>query len=303
MAAVELPRGWHEARFPVMASAAHVIVHGPAALVADAEDRLRDLEMRWSRFVPHSEIARCNAASGRWCRVSSPTRLLLERSRQGWLATDGAFDPTVLVAVRAWRGETDETPRPAPGLGALEVDASSGAARMPQGVAFDPGGIGKGLAADLVAAETIAAGATAVLVNVGGDLRAIGEAPFAGGWGIEIEVDGSLGLAAIDAGGVATSSPAARTGSGPHGAWRHLIDPMSGASHAAGVTTATVVAPEAWLAEVWTKVPLQRGARAGVIAAGAAGVAALAGTASGCVHVNRRMAALLHGVRVVEEER
>ncbi len=58
---------------------------------------------------------------------------------------------------------------------------------MPFGVGFDPGGIGKGLAADLVASELIELGAEGVCVNVGGDLRVIGDAPDGAAWRVEVE--------------------------------------------------------------------------------------------------------------------
>lgn len=48
---------------------------------------------------------------------------------------------------------------------------------------IDLGGIGKGYAADLIAAELIAAGAEGVSVNLGGDLRVAGVAPGAQPWG------------------------------------------------------------------------------------------------------------------------
>ena len=52
---------------------------------------------------------------------------------------------------------------------------------IPIGIGFDAGGIGKGLAADLVATELIAEGVGGVCVNIGGDLRVIGESPSGDG--------------------------------------------------------------------------------------------------------------------------
>ena len=58
-----------EARFPVMGTTAHVVVvaddGGDAdALVETAAARLDELEARWSRFLPTSEVSRLNAAGG-----------------------------------------------------------------------------------------------------------------------------------------------------------------------------------------------------------------------------------------------
>src|SRR5204862_328066 len=59
--------------------------------------------------------------------------------------------------------------------------------RLPAGTGFDPGGIGKGLAADMVVAETMAAGAAGVCVNLGGDLRVTGLDPTDAAWTVAVE--------------------------------------------------------------------------------------------------------------------
>ena len=95
-----------ELEFRVMGTDAHVIVVGSdarharrAALVA--RDRLHELEARWSRFLPDSEVSRLNAASGVPVVVSSDTLGLVERAVEGWRRTHGSFDPTVLDALVA----------------------------------------------------------------------------------------------------------------------------------------------------------------------------------------------------------
>src|SRR5205814_4638480 len=69
----------------------------------------------------------------------------------------------------------DTTSPLAAGAAGIEIDGDR--VRLPAGVGFDPGGIGKGLAADLVVAEALAAGAAGACVNLGGDLRVAGEPP------------------------------------------------------------------------------------------------------------------------------
>jgi thiamine biosynthesis lipoprotein len=122
---------------------------------------------------------------------------------------------------------------------------------MPPGTGFDPGGLGKGLAADLVVAQLLAEGATGACVNLGGDLRAEGGGP----WTVDVAdpFDGDhppIVRLSFDAGGVATSSTLRR-------AWRqgdvrrhHLIDPVSGRPADTGVVAVTVLTGEAWRAEV-----------------------------------------------------
>src|SRR5690349_20426127 len=90
-----------ERRAPVMGTTAHVVVVGDARLVETAFARLSDLERRWSRFLPTSELSRLNTHPGLHVVVSPETLLLVQRSIAGWQRTGGLFDPTVLPALRA----------------------------------------------------------------------------------------------------------------------------------------------------------------------------------------------------------
>ncbi len=129
---------------------------------------------------------------------------------------------------------------------------------LPPGVGFDPGGIGKGYAADLLSQELLSHGAAGVCVNVGGDLRVHGEGPGrgAGAWtiGIEHPLDPkATELIGLRSGAVATSSRTRRTWGPSDDRRHHLIDPRTGLSARTGLLSATVVAAEGWQAEVVAK--------------------------------------------------
>ena len=85
-----------ETRFRAMGTDVHVIVHGPLELVQLAREVVDDLERRWSRFLPDSEVSELNRRAGSWVAVSPATVELVGRAVEGWRATDGAYDPTVL---------------------------------------------------------------------------------------------------------------------------------------------------------------------------------------------------------------
>ena len=99
-----------DALFAVMGATADVtIVGGPRALLEVARGRLTDLERRWSRFIPTSEVSRLNRAGGVPVRVSSETRLLVQRALDGHSVTGDRFDPTLLGAIlRAGYAESFE---------------------------------------------------------------------------------------------------------------------------------------------------------------------------------------------------
>ncbi|MGZ8727027.1 MAG: FAD:protein FMN transferase, partial [Aeromicrobium sp.] len=91
-----------ELTFRVMASAAHVILVDPAQGAEDyARSRLEELERRWSRFLPGSDISRLNTTSEALVLVSSDTIDLLATMRQAWRLSDGRYDPTMLSAINA----------------------------------------------------------------------------------------------------------------------------------------------------------------------------------------------------------
>jgi thiamine biosynthesis lipoprotein len=258
-----------EVRFRAMGSDCHVVVVGDPALLDVARGRVEDLERRWSRFRPDSEVSGLNAAGGTYRVVSAETCELVRRAVDGWRRTGGAFDPTVLGdVVRAGYDRTYAAVAASPGPGAsalhrgcagIEVDAVTRTVRLPRGTGFDPGGIGKGLAADLVVGELLAAGADGACVNVGGDVRAEGAPPDGLRWSVAVEHPGATGpvaVVALAAGAVATSTVRLRTWVVSGVARHHLVDPRTGTSYDGPVASVSVVARESAWAEVVTKAAL-----------------------------------------------
>jgi thiamine biosynthesis lipoprotein len=176
-----------------------------------------------------------------------------------------------------------------PGCAGVELDHVVRAVRLPRGVALDLGGIGKGTAADEVSAELLDAGVpgvTGVLVNLGGDLRARGEAPQPHGWVVAVDdplETGRTGLLALAEGAVATSTKLRRTWTRGERSLHHLIDPRTGAPAESGVASVTVVAGEAWRAEVLAKAAFVAGPADGRALLEGAGVTGLLVTDDGDV--------------------
>ncbi len=303
-----------------------VVVGGSPRLVDQALDRIEQLEGRWSRFRPDSEISRLNACAGRPLRVSSDTVELIERATAAWRLSGGAFDPTVLgPMLRAGYDRTfDELDESRPGsaappgspldpgrlgIGAADIRVDGDLVALPHGTGFDPGGIGKGLAADLVVAELLAAGAAGACVNLGGDVRVAGIGPVGTeSWTIGVWHPAQpdplvrIGLAG---GAVATSTTLLRRwhardedgdGRDQHGGGRvrhHLIDPRSGLPSDTDLELATVVAAEAWVAEVLAKSVILRGSAHPFDVVDATAAQALAVDRLGRVQVTEGLAAYL----------
>lgn len=257
--------------FFAMGGEATVAIVGPGHLHALARDRIADLERKWSRFDPTSEISRLNADRGNSLMVSADTRALVRHAVEAWRSTVGAFDPSLLDAIVSW-GYDRTLPevgarrrptacQPSPGLASVVIDEVAGTVDL-GGVGFDPGGIGKGLAADLVAEELISAGAERALVSIGGDLRVAGELAEPG-FVVGIEDPGAseqdLLRVGVVGGGLATSSDRRRRWRAEPVDAHHLFDPQTGAPAPTALTGVTVLAGAAWWAEVLTKAVLVGG--------------------------------------------
>jgi thiamine biosynthesis lipoprotein len=279
-----------------MGSDAHVIVMGgPVHLIDRAISMIDDLERRWSRFLDDSETSDLNAHAGSFVAVSGWTVTLIERALEAWRLTGGAFEPTVLGAmVRAGYDQSFELLGPTPaaghsllGIGVADIEIEGDHVRLPAGTGFDPGGIGKGLAADLVCAELMAAGAEGVCINLGGDVRVAGVGPGKMGWTVAVEHPWSaepLVLLGVADGAVATSTTLRRRWQTDGQTRHHLIDPQTGLPSDTDLTLTSVVAGEAWVAEVLAKAVLLAGSAHPFDIIGGTGAQALAVDAEGRVH-------------------
>jgi thiamine biosynthesis lipoprotein len=250
---------------------------------AEARALLDSLDARWSRFAPGSDVAALAGDGRRAVHAHPHVRALVRAGAWAGRASGGLVDITLADELaqagyahdwrRRERAALPEALAAAPRRAraaahpeqrwrALGVDEAAGTVHRPPGVALDSGGLGKGLAADLVAQRLTG---LRYVVDVGGDL-AIGH----GGRGpMEIAVeDPCTGAVAhrlsVAAGGVATSGIHRRLWFGADGRpAHHLLDPATGRPAWTGLISATAVADSALQAEVLAKVALLAGPEGG----------------------------------------
>jgi len=255
-----------ELKFRVMASDAHVILVDPAPGAEDyARRRLDELERRWSRFLPDSDVSRLNTTPEALLLVSSDTVALVAAMKEAWRVTGGRYDPTMLEAIVAVGYATSidgsgrashmaRLPRRRSTITDVTVDPATAVVTLPAGVGLDPGGIGKGLGADLVVTELLDAGTGGALVGVGGDLAAAGTPPTADGWHVAVrdplDPTRELTTFALEAGGVATSSTLSRTWLQEGRRRHHALDPLTHTCATTDLAAVTVIARAGWEAEV-----------------------------------------------------
>jgi thiamine biosynthesis lipoprotein len=221
----------------------------PLAL-AVAEALLRRMHAALTRFDQRSELCRLNADPRATVPASALVRRLAAAVPYAGALSGGLVDATVEPALAPQRTLPEGEPRPAtadPEQRWAQVSVDADAVSRPPGVALDSGGLGKGLAADLVADRLRALPSWAVEclgdVRIGGASRPL---RIAGPWDDEVLTE----LTLTD--GAAATSGVTRRG------W-HLIDPGTGDPARTGIVQATALAPTALEAEVRAKAALLAG--------------------------------------------
>lgn len=254
----------------------HVSVVAPADR-PEAVFLVRDLFDEWeaalSRFRPESELSRVNGAAGRLVHVSPLFEDVLRQSLAAAEATDGLFDPTLLVQlVDAGYDRTfEELPpdRAAPSTAAepvpggawrgVELDEDRHLVRLPADIGLDFGGIAKGMAVDEAVGRAVRAGIGPIGVEAGGDLAVHGLPDGTARWPIAIELPAGARTVGLDHGALATSSIARRRWTVGGAERHHLIDPRTGLPVQNDLRSVSVAASTCRQAEVAAKAALVLG--------------------------------------------
>ena len=230
-----------------------------------------DIDRELSSWKSDSALAAVNRAAGTGQPVplSPAFAKVLGAALAMCKASDGAFNPLIGPVMLAW-GFNGADPRPAqPGDAELNAaaaladwravtltsQAGSAAVSLPAaGMRLDLGAIAKGYAVDLAWERLKAAGHTNLLIDLGGNLRAIGEAaPGRGGWRTGVRnpfaKDDLIGMFLMrDGEAVATSGNYERFVEIGGVRYAHIMDSRTG-KPVTGMAGTTVIAPDAMTAD------------------------------------------------------
>lgn len=249
---------------PVMGTVADIaVVHRDERYAQAAIDaaiaELRHIDRTMTRFSDSSEIGRANLKAGSEpVSISPATALVLEEALRWAKASDGAFDPCLGRAVALWDvGHRSEPPAAVQvrGLAArrfyrsLEIGELAGKPAVFIGdrdAAIDLGGIAKGYAVDRAVEALRAFGIYSGLVNVGGDLYALGVSEDGDAWKVGIrnpdDPDGLVGVVEVSEAAVATSGDYVQYFQHGGRRFHHLLDPSTGEPRRAAMRSVTAKA-------------------------------------------------------------
>lgn len=248
----------------VMGTKASVTIYGlgesdAGRAASDAMGEMHRMENMMSVWKRDSELSRLNRESmGKPLRVSEELSLLVEKAIDFCGSTDGAFDITTGPLIELWGFRAGEPAIPddgdiekaagKTGCHMVRVDSLTREITLEPGTELDLSGIAKGYSVDRCAAVLRELGIESALINLGGNILAIGSPPGKEGWKIGIRDPlGSrniVGTIVLRNAAVATSGNYENFLEVGDDRYGHIIDPRTGYP-CGDVLSVTVMAPDA----------------------------------------------------------
>ncbi|MDO4621020.1 MAG: FAD:protein FMN transferase [Lachnospiraceae bacterium] len=236
-----------------------ITVYGDQAeeLAEKAKKEVQRLDSLLSTGNPESEVGKINAGGGGV--LSEDGQYLMKRSLELWKETDGAFDLTVYPLMELW-GFTDSSFKvPSDddlkkaltlvGSDMVKFDEATGETAFAiEGMKIDFGGIAKGYASSQVVSLLREAGAEHAMVNLGGNVQALGGKPDGSDWRIGVRMpDGTndiMCVLSIRDCAVITSGGYERFFEEGGKTYHHILDPKTGRPADNSLLSVTVVSED-----------------------------------------------------------
>ncbi len=222
--------------------------------LAEVSARINTLERELSVTIPESDISRVNSADGQPVKLCEDAQNIIAESLEISQQTSGALDITIYPVVSAWGFTTGENRVPdeqeLSSLLALtdytRVELSDGFITLPEGFKADLGALTKGYAGDCAAEILHENGISSAILNLGGNVCAIGAKPDGTPWRVAVTDPGDTsayaGILTAQDEFVVTSGKYERCFTAEDGkTYHHIIDPATGYPSENGVASVTVV--------------------------------------------------------------
>mgnify|MGYP005955586351 CR=1 FL=1 len=223
----------------------------------EAAEQARDVVDRLDALLSvtdeTSELYAANHSGGRPVSLSPETAQVLEQALDLCRDSRGALDITLYPVVKAWGFTTDSctVPDDAALIELLErvdwtrVSLEEDVLTLPAGMELDLGAVAKGFAADRAAESLRAAGVSSALLDLGGNIQAVGSRPDGSPWRVAVQdPDGGwLGVLEVADQAVVTSGGYQRYFEEDGERYWHILDPATGRPARSGLTSATAVGP------------------------------------------------------------
>lgn len=223
------------------------------ALLA-AENLVYQLEDQLSVTREGSEIYTANHSGGAPVPINAETEELLTLALDMARETGGALDPTIYPVLSAWgfTTETRQVPSPEELVALLplvdheQISLRDHTVAVPEGMALDLGAVAKGYTGDRAAELLKGSGISSALINLGGNVQAVGKKPDGSAWRVGVRSpfsEENLGVLEVEDCAVVTSGGYQNYFMGEDGqVYWHILDPETGYPARTGLASVTVVA-------------------------------------------------------------
>lgn len=262
--------------FPAMGSDCQLTLYAADETRADqiADAAMAEawrIESKYSRFKDDSVLSEINraAARGEPVEIDTETAQLFDYALSAFEISGGLFDISSGVLRRVWDFASATPPSSAAIAEVLPLIGLQNIARNEMrlrfaipGMELDFGGIGKEYAADRCADICVEMGITSGLIDMGGDIGAIGTLPDGQPWQIGIRhpgnPDASLGNIKLASGAVATSGDYERYIEVDGKRYCHILNPQTGWP-VSGLASVSVMADQCLLAGTLSTIAMLKG--------------------------------------------
>ncbi|MBW9156655.1 FAD:protein FMN transferase [Clostridium sp. FP2] len=220
--------------------------------------RISDIESKMSVNIKSSEITKLNAKAGvSGEKLSVDTYSVIEKAVKYSKLTDGSLDATIEPIVKLWGIGTDKARIPSKSeieeklklvdYKDIILDSKNSTVQLRRtGQAIDLGAIAKGYTADEIKKVLIDNKVNSALINLGGNVFAVGSKPDGTSWNIGIQnpldTRGQyLGTISVTDKSMVTSGNYERYFIVDGKRYHHIFDPKTGYPSEAGLISTTIV--------------------------------------------------------------
>lgn len=240
-----------------------ILSDGDGAAILDACNQLlTEADKRYSHTNPASDISKINAAAGTNTPVSvdEKTVWLLTKAISATEQTDGGFDITVGAISDLWSFGTEQEQIPeqsaittaleTTGTEHLHIDQAKNTVQSDKkGQKITLGGIAKGAITEELLALLKEQDVSSALINLGGNTYALGRKAKNERWTVGIQdpnnPDLLIGSLSVENRAVITSGDYQRYFEADGVRYHHILNPQTGMPAASGLSSVTIVSPDA----------------------------------------------------------
>ncbi len=227
--------------------------NGDSALNS-AENEIHRLEQLFSVTDENSEIFKINNSNGEKISVSDDTSQIIAFSKEMGTATNGCLDISVYPLVKEWGFTTGNYKIPEKlritqllsDVDYTKIDITGNTVAIPEKMEIDLGAVAKGYTADKIVEIYKENGVESGIINLGGNVYAMGKKPDGTRWNVAIvnplSPAETLGKLEVSDKAVVTSGNYQRYFTGEDGKnYCHIIDTSTGFPADNGLISVTII--------------------------------------------------------------